>query len=44
MVDDVEVKLEFDVSENGRILSFDHSDPEMGGTMGIDIMSLKLQR
>ena len=42
MVDDVEIKLEFDVSDNGRVLSFDHSDPEMGGTMGIDIMSLKL--
>ena len=43
MVDDVEVKLVFDVSDNGRVLSFDHSDPEMGGTMGTDIMALKLK-
>lgn len=31
------------MSDDGRIIGFDHSDPEMGGTMGTNIMSLELQ-
>ena len=40
---DVDYVLEFDVSDDGRTIGFDHSDPSMGGTMGMDIMSLELQ-
>ena len=35
--------FEFEITSNGRTLSFDHSDPEMGGTMGNDYMSLEKQ-
>lgn len=35
--------FEFEISSNGRILKFDHSDPDMGGTMGNDYMSLEVQ-
>ena len=42
-VDGEQTVLEFDVKNNGTIIEFDKSDPEMDGTMGMDIMSLKLQ-
>ena len=35
--------FKFDVKENGRVIEFNHSDPEMGGTMGNDFMSLEIQ-
>ena len=41
--DGTEYKFEFDIKSNGRIIEFDHSDPEMGGTMGNDYMSLEIQ-
>jgi len=40
---DTEHLFEFEISSNGRILKFDHSDPDMGGTMGNDYMSLEVQ-
>lgn len=42
-VDGTEYEFKFDVKSNGRIIEFDNSDPNMGGQMGIDIMSLELQ-
>jgi len=40
---DIEHHFEFEIKSNGRTLSFDHSDPDMGGTMGNDYMSLEIQ-
>ncbi len=34
--------LDFDVKEDGRVLSFDKSDPSAGGSMGNDYMSLEI--
>lgn len=41
--DGKEYKFEFDIKSNGRVIEFNHSDPEMGGTMGNDFMSLEIQ-
>ena len=35
-----EYTFDFDIRNNGRQLSFDHSDPDAGGTIGNDYMSL----
>lgn len=42
-VDDTEYEFKFDVKSNGRVIEFNNSDPDVGGTMGNDIMSLELQ-
>lgn len=42
-VDGTKYEFNFDVKSNGRIIEFDNSDPNMGGSMGTDIMSLELQ-
>lgn len=42
-VDGTKYEFNFDVKSNGRIIEFDNSDPDVGGTMGNDIMSLELQ-
>ena len=34
--------LDFDVKEDGRVLSFDKSDPSAGGSMGNDYMSFEI--
>ena len=41
--DGIEYKFEFDIKSDGRVIEFNHSDPEMGGTMGNDFMSLEIQ-
>ena len=41
--DGTEYKFEFDIKSNGRVIEFNHSAPEMGGTMGNDFMSLEIQ-
>jgi len=38
--DGTEYTFDFDIRNNGRQLSFDHSDPDAGGTIGNDYMSL----
>lgn len=40
---DTEFLFEFEMKSNGRILEFDHSDPDMEGTIGNDYMSLEVQ-
>lgn len=40
---DIEHLFEFEITSNGCILKFDHSNPDMGGTMGNDYMSLEVQ-
>lgn len=40
---DTEHLFEFEITSNGRILEFDHSDLDMGGTMGNNFMSLEMQ-
>lgn len=42
-VDDTDYEFKFDVKSNGRVIEFNNSDPDVGGTMGNDIMSLELQ-
>ena len=37
------VRCKVDVKSNGRVIEFNNSDPDVGGTMGNDIMSLELQ-
>lgn len=39
---DINIDFKFDIKDNGRVIEFDNSDPNMGGTMGNDIMSLEL--
>ena len=44
--DEYEYKFEFDIKEDGRVLSFNHSDysdDEMAGSMGNDYMTLTLK-
>ena len=41
--DGTEYNFDFDVKSNGRNLVFNHSDPNEGGSMGNDYMSLELQ-
>ena len=40
---DTEYDLEFDITNGGRSIGFDHSDPNEEGMMALDIMSLELQ-
>ena len=40
--DGTKYDLDFDVKEDGRVISFDKSDPSVGGSMGNDYMSLKI--
>lgn len=41
-LDDVDYKFDFDISDDGRTISFDHSDSSIGGTMGNDFLSLSI--
>jgi uncharacterized Zn finger protein (UPF0148 family) len=43
-VDDTDYDFNFDISSDGRILEFDNSDPEMEGSMAINVMSLEMQK
>ena len=43
-VDDTDYDFIFDINSDGRILEFDNSDPEMEGSMAINIMSLEMQK
>ena len=40
--DGTKYDLDFDVKEDGRVISFDKSDPSVGGSMGNDYMSLEI--
>ena len=40
--DGTKYNLDFDVKEDGRVISFDKTDPSVGGSMGNDYMSLEI--
>ena len=40
---DIDHIFEFDIKSNGRVIEFNHSDPDEEGTMGNDFMSLELK-
>lgn len=41
-LDDVDYKFDFDISDDGRTISFDHSDSSIRGSIGNDFLSLSM--